>query len=115
MVATINALFALVVGIFFRFWRIGQNAGSSNNNLDRPVARRHFFEKSGGFLGAAIGYLWASKGLIAAPLTGSKGDTEQTHIATRLPVRINSVILLFMCGGVSQVELGFGPIKKILT
>jgi hypothetical protein len=52
-----------------------------------------------GFLGAAIGYLWASEGLIAARLPETKNDLELERIVPRLPVRINSVIFLFMCGG----------------
>ena len=70
----------------------------------RPLTRRHFFESSGGFLGAAIGYLWASEGLIAARLPDAKNNPELERIAPRLPVRINSVIFLFMCGGVSHID-----------
>ncbi|MFN8006651.1 MAG: DUF1501 domain-containing protein [Terriglobia bacterium] len=69
-----------------------------------PFTRRHFFESSGGFLGAAIGYLWASEGLIAAPLGDLTSGPEAGRIAPRLPVKINSVIFLYMCGGVSHID-----------
>jgi Protein of unknown function (DUF1501) len=71
------------------------------------LTRRYFFEQVGaGFLGAAIGYLWMEDGLLASstvpPL--ARGNRESGHIAPRLPVKVNSVIFLFMCGGVSHID-----------
>jgi hypothetical protein len=68
--------------------------------------RRYFFQRfSSGLLGTALGYLWMEDGLIASAMP-SDGKTEATsgHIAPRLPVKAKSVILLFMCGGVSHID-----------
>ncbi|MEW5977356.1 MAG: DUF1501 domain-containing protein [Acidobacteriota bacterium] len=68
--------------------------------------RRHFFESVGGFLGAAIGYLWAQEGLLAAStrVEGASRPVAPGRMERRLPVRANSVIYLFMCGGVSHID-----------
>lgn len=53
--------------------------------------RRFFLNTAGGFLGSAVGSLWADDGKIAA---------------ARLPgePRATSIIYLFMCGGVSHID-----------
>lgn len=53
--------------------------------------RRFLFQAAGGFLGSAIGSLWASDGKLSeAMLPGAP--------------RAKSVIYLFMCGGVSHID-----------
>ncbi len=64
--------------------------------------RRYFFETFGsGLLGAAIGSMWKEDGLLAASAIepGAPGRIEP-----RLPVKAKSVIMLFMCGGVSHID-----------
>src|SRR5436189_88460 len=69
------------------------------------MTRRYFFERVGaGFLGAAIGYLWTHDGLITSSTGADKEEGPLGQIAPRLPVRVNSVIFLFMCGGVSHID-----------
>src|SRR6266571_2041769 len=69
------------------------------------MTRRYFFERAGGgFLGAAIGYLWTHDGLIASSTGVSNEEGSLGRIAPRLPVKVNSVIFLFMCGGVSHID-----------
>src|ERR1700748_3430299 len=53
--------------------------------------RRFFLQTAGGFLGTALGSLWADEGNLAG---------------ARLPgtPRAKSVIYLFMCGGVSHID-----------
>src|SRR6202162_3746543 len=53
------------------------------------VSRRGFvFQAGGGFLGVALGALWANAGQSAPPATA----------------KAKSVIFLFMCGGVSHID-----------
>src|SRR3977135_4672310 len=55
------------------------------------IERRRFLQAAGGFLGSALGSLWADDGKIAdARLVG--------------PAPAKSVIFLFMCGGVSHID-----------
>jgi hypothetical protein len=55
------------------------------------ITRRQFLPRAvGGFLGVALGGLWAEAGEIPA--------------AAKLPVKAKSVIFLFMCGGVSHID-----------
>jgi hypothetical protein len=55
------------------------------------IERRRFLQAAGGFLGSALGSLWADDGKIAdARLIG--------------PAPAKSVIFLFMCGGVSHID-----------
>src|SRR5947209_19870985 len=69
------------------------------------MTRRYFFGRAGGgFLGAAIGYLWTHDGLIASSTDANKEEGPLGHFAPRLPVKVNSVIFLFMCGGVSHID-----------
>jgi Protein of unknown function (DUF1501) len=71
----------------------------------RKYTRRYFFERFGsGLLGAAIGYLWKEEGLLTAPLLASAGTEMGGRIEPRLPMKAKSVIMLFMCGGVSHID-----------
>src|SRR5438309_7505418 len=57
-----------------------------------PISRRHFFQRAaGGFAGVGLGALWAEAGEIPA----AKPDPH---------ARAKSVIVLFMCGGVSHID-----------
>lgn len=58
------------------------------------VSRRDFLRRAGGgFLGAALGGVWAEAGEIEATLQGP-------HFAPKA----KSVVFLFMCGGVSHID-----------
>jgi hypothetical protein len=58
------------------------------------IARRRFmFEAAGGFLGVALGSLWAQDGKLKDPMSGP-----------HFPPKAKSVIFLFMCGGVSHID-----------
>src|SRR5438067_12312878 len=58
------------------------------------ASRRGFLHQAGGgFLGAAMGALWAEAGEIKDALHGP-----------HFPPRAKSVIFLFMCGGVSHID-----------
>jgi hypothetical protein len=58
------------------------------------VSRRSFFHQAGGgFLGVALGALWAEAGEIPSAVPGP-------HFAPKA----KSVIFLFMCGGVSHID-----------
>ena len=58
------------------------------------ISRRHFFFQSGaGFLGAAMGALWAEDGKLKNP-----------RPIRHSPARARAVIFLFMCGGVSHID-----------
>jgi hypothetical protein len=46
-----------------------------------------------GFFGAAMGALWADEGKI-----------KEARLLPQFPARANSVIFLFMCGGVSHID-----------
>jgi hypothetical protein len=71
----------------------------------RRHTRRYFFERFGsGLLGAAIGYLWKEEGLLTPPLLASTGTETGGRIEPRLPMKAKSVIMLFMCGGVSHID-----------
>src|SRR6202022_2095073 len=52
------------------------------------VTRRFAFQAAAGFLGSALGALWADDGKVPASF----------------PARAKSVIFLFMCGGVSHID-----------
>jgi hypothetical protein len=57
------------------------------------MARRRFLHRAGlGFAGSALSYLWAADGIIKA------------GAGPHFPPRVNSVIFLFMCGGVSHMD-----------
>jgi Protein of unknown function (DUF1501) len=80
----------------------GQHSPLATHHSPLGYNRRYFFETFGsGLLGAAIGYLWKEDGLLAAPGVepGAPGRIEP-----RLPVKAKSVIMLFMCGGVSHID-----------
>jgi len=58
------------------------------------VTRRGFLHQAaGGFLGVALGGVWAEA-----------GDIPDARLAPTLPARAKSVIFLFMCGGVSHID-----------
>src|SRR2546425_921649 len=58
------------------------------------IARRKFlFQSAVGFLGSALGALWAEDGKI-----------EGARLGPHFPPRAKSVIFLFMCGGVSHID-----------
>ncbi|HEY2146516.1 MAG TPA: DUF1501 domain-containing protein, partial [Pirellulales bacterium] len=91
---------------------------SSNPYPCGRIQRRAFIHQAGGgFLGAALGAIWAEAGEIPnaaradAVADGSglnKAAVESTKNelaeARRLPVKAKSVIFLFMCGGVSHID-----------
>lgn len=60
---------------------------------NRISRRGFFFQAGGGFLGLALGALWAKA-----------GQTRNTSSEPDLPPRAKSVIFLFMCGGVSHID-----------
>ena len=58
------------------------------------IARRDFIHQiGGGFLGLALGGLWAEA-----------GEIKDTAIGPHHVARAKSVIFLFMCGGVSHID-----------
>ncbi|MEY2429632.1 MAG: hypothetical protein QOJ40_2517 [Verrucomicrobiota bacterium] len=58
------------------------------------ISRRHFFwQTGGGFLGLAMGGLWAEA-----------GEIENVLLSPQFRPRAKSVIFLFMCGGVSHID-----------
>jgi hypothetical protein len=58
------------------------------------IARRQFiFQAAGGFLGAALGALWADDGKI-----------QNAMLGPHFPPKAKSVIFLFMCGGISHID-----------
>jgi len=58
------------------------------------ISRRHFFwQTGGGFLGLAMGGLWAEA-----------GEIENVLLSPQSHARAKSVIFLFMCGGVSHID-----------
>jgi len=64
------------------------------------VSRRQFlFQTSGGFLGTALGALWAGEGKLRASQALTLAEP-----APHLRARAKSVIFLFMCGGVSHID-----------
>ncbi|HEX2522343.1 MAG TPA: DUF1501 domain-containing protein [Terriglobia bacterium] len=69
------------------------------------VNRRYFFQQFGsGLLGAAIGYLWKDDGLLTTALASETEAGSGGRIEPRLPIKAKSVIMLFMCGGVSHID-----------
>ena len=59
----------------------------------RISRRKFFFQAGAGFVGTALGALWAEEGRI-----------PETRLLAHLPPRARSVIFLFMCGGVSHID-----------
>src|SRR2546422_4485134 len=58
------------------------------------ISRRSFFFQAGaGFVGTALGALWAEEGRM-----------PETRLRPHFPPRARSVIFLFMCGGVSHID-----------
>lgn len=58
------------------------------------VSRRRFLHQAGGgFLGVALGGLWAEA-----------GEIPDARLGPHFPPRAKSVIFLFMCGGVSHID-----------
>jgi hypothetical protein len=66
------------------------------------LSRRNFLHQAGGgFLGVALGAMWAQAGDIpGAELPASPGSAIGPHFTPRA----KSVIFLFMCGGVSHID-----------
>ncbi len=64
------------------------------------VSRRRFvFQTGAGFLGTALGALWASEGKLAAADTLALAEPAPHHRP-----KAQAVIFLFMCGGVSHID-----------
>src|SRR6266487_2418411 len=58
------------------------------------ISRRSFlFQAGAGFVGTALGALWAEEGGI-----------QEAGLLPHFPPRVKSVIYLFMCGGVSHID-----------
>ena len=58
------------------------------------ISRRRFIHQAGGgFLGLAMGALWAEA-----------GEIENALLGPHFPPKVRSVIFLFMCGGVSHID-----------
>jgi Protein of unknown function (DUF1501) len=66
---------------------------SSLYPCQRIGRRRFLHQAAGGFLGTALGGVWAEAGEIPNPLLGP-----------HFPPKAKSVIFLFMCGGVSHID-----------
>ncbi len=67
---------------------------AASASLRDVVSRRHFLQRSGGgFLGVALGGIWAEAGEIPNAVLGP-----------HFPPKAKSVIFLFMCGGVSHID-----------
>src|ERR1700722_19917517 len=59
-----------------------------------PISRRRFLHQvGGGFMGVALGALWAEA-----------GEIQNVMLGPHFPPRAKSVIFLFMCGGVSHID-----------
>lgn len=64
------------------------------------ISRRGFLHRTaGGFLGTALGAIWAGEGKLRAA-----NPLALTHPAPHRRARAGSVIFLFMCGGVSHID-----------
>src|SRR5213593_2972234 len=59
----------------------------------RISRRRFLFQAGAGFVGTALGALWAEE-----------GGRQETRLLPHFPPRVKSVIFLFMCGGVSHID-----------
>ncbi len=58
------------------------------------ISRRRFLHQlGGGFMGVAMGAMWAEA-----------GEIQNSLIGPHFPARAKSVIFLFMCGGVSHID-----------
>ena len=58
------------------------------------ISRRRFLHQAGGgFMGVALGALWAEA-----------GELPEVPLAPQFPARAKTVIFLFMCGGVSHID-----------
>src|SRR5881296_308901 len=58
------------------------------------ISRRKFlFQAGAGFVGTALGALWAEE-----------GGRQETRLLPHFGPRVRSVIFLFMCGGVSHID-----------
>jgi hypothetical protein len=68
-----------------------------NSNNPFPcgrISRRRFLHQAGGgFMGLALGALWAEA-----------GELPEIAVLPQFPARAKSVIFLFMCGGVSHID-----------
>src|SRR5947208_11163689 len=63
------------------------------------LSRRNFLHQAGGgFLGVALGAMWARAGAIP------NADLAAGAIGPHFTPRAKSVIFLFMCGGVSHID-----------
>src|SRR2546422_1265793 len=59
----------------------------------RISRRKFFFQAGAGFVGTALGALWAEEGRM-----------PETRLLPHFAARVRSVIFLFMCGGVSHID-----------
>jgi hypothetical protein len=66
---------------------------SNLHSCGRISRRRILFQAGGGFLGAAMGALWAEDGKI-----------QNATLGPHFKPKAKSVIFLFMCGGVSHID-----------
>ena len=58
------------------------------------ISRRRFLHQlGGGFMGVAMGAMWAEA-----------GEIQNSLLGPHFPARAKSVIFLFMCGGVSHID-----------
>jgi hypothetical protein len=65
---------------------------TSSTTVTRMSRRPFLYRAALGFTGSALSYLWAGDGIIKA------------GAGPHFPPRVNSVIFLFMCGGVSHID-----------
>jgi hypothetical protein len=66
----------------------------ANSDLRGSISRRHFLHRAaGGFLGVGLGALKAEA-----------GDISEARLESHYPPKAKSVIVLFMCGGVSHID-----------
>jgi len=73
--------------------------------MNQPMSRRTFFADMGmGCAGLALGSLLARDGIVR----GSTAEERPAHLGPHFPPRVKSVIWIFLCGGVSQME-SFDP------
>jgi hypothetical protein len=68
-------------------------ANEIHNPLTSFTRRRLLHQSAGGFLGLALGAMWAEA-----------GEIQPVAIDPRFPPKARTVIFLFMCGGVSHID-----------
>src|SRR6516162_9184595 len=68
-------------------------ANSGRNSCGRVSRRRLLHQAGGGFVGLALGALWAEA-----------GELQSVAAGPQFPPQARSIIFLFMCGGVSHID-----------